>query len=107
MTGVIYGGDYRGMADNPSHLLVPPADPADAYEYYATLSNNYNRTNAHMKIDVARVNETVYGVNIYMDYSTVSCHSDYVRMTGPIDELSLQSHWGSGVVFSNMSIIKK
>ena len=85
MTGVIYGGDYRGMADNPSHLLVPPADPADAYEYYATLSNNYNRTNAHMKIDVARVNETVYGVNIYMDYSTVSCHSDYVRMTGPMN----------------------
>ena len=93
------------MVDNPNHFLTPPEEPSDAAEFYATLVNNEGRANTHMKIDVTRINSVVYDVEVYVNGSL--CHSDDVRLNGPIGKLTVQSHWGSGVEFSNMSIIKR
>ncbi len=103
MTGVIYAGDYAKMADNPNY---PTAPPSSAGEYYATLENNEGRTNAHMNIDVTNVSGTTYTVNIYLDNDPNVCYSENVTLTA-FSTLELQSHWGSGVIFSNMDISKK
>lgn len=109
MTGVRYGGDYRRMVDNPGHIFDPPEDPADADEYYDTLLNNHGHANGHMNIDVTRIDQTeYYRVDIYLDRAQVPCYSEYVRLTtAGIGALSVQSHWASGVVFNDMSVIKK
>jgi hypothetical protein len=109
MTGVRYGGDYEFMADNSWRLENPPRAPASAAEFYSTLVSNYNRPNDHMKIDVTRIDQSVYyGVDIYLDGEEEPCYSEYVRLKeAGIGALAVQSHWGSGVIFSNMSVIKK
>lgn len=104
MSGIVYGGDYRQMADWGDDVNLPDT----WHEFYSILVNNKSRANGHMEIDVSRIDSTPYYiVDIYLDGSAVPCYSDCVHLTGAIGQLSLQSHWGSGVEFSDMSIIKK
>ena len=101
MTGVRYGGDYAKMADNPDH----PNDgvPDDAGEFYTTLANNEGRANAHMKIDVSDDTGAGHALDVYLDNDTDACYSEMVTLAS-YTTLNLQTHWGSGVIFSNMDI---
>ncbi len=62
-----------------------------------------------MNIDVTRIDQTeYYRVDIYLDRAQVPCYSECVRLTtAGIGPLNVQSHWASGVIFSDMSVIKK
>jgi len=103
VTGVIYNGDYDNMKD---YQDVDPDDPPTAQDFYDTLVNNYNRTNGHIKIDVTLVSGSTYTVNVYLDNEQQTCYSDAITLTS-LATLNLQSHWGSGVIFSNMDVTAK
>ena len=92
----------NGIADNPNK----PNDPSDADEYYDTLEDNEDRTNGHVKIDVTHVSGSTYTVDIYLDNEQQKCYSENITLTD-LGKLDLQSHWGGGVIFSNMDITKK
>jgi len=104
MTGVRYDGDYAKMADNPDYPNF--GDPDDAGEYYTTLVNNEGRANGHMKIDVTELGGSTYTLSVYLDEESSPCYLENTTLTG-FGTLDLQSHWGSGVIFSNMDITKK
>lgn len=100
MTGVIYNGSYGSMKD---YQDVDPEYPPTAQDFYDTLVNNNDRANGHMKIVVSLVSGSTYTVNVYLDNEEATCYSETVTLTS-LGALDLQSHWGSGVIFSNMDI---
>jgi hypothetical protein len=102
MTGVIYGGDYKKMADWGDSQN----DPDSAADYFSILENNYDRTNSHIKIDVTLVSGSTYTVNVYLDNEQQTCYSETLTLTS-LATLNLQSHWGSGVIFTNMDVTAK
>jgi len=107
MTGVLYGGDYFSMTDLPATASPPTITQA---EYQATLGNNWNRDNAEMTIDVTQTSSDPngpdeYKIIIYVDGAKTYEQTDVSLES--LNTLSLQTHWGSGVVFSDMSITKK
>ena len=59
-----------------------------------------------MKIDVTLVSGSTYTVDVYLDNEQDECYSEDVTLTS-LGTLDLQSHWGSGVIFSDMDITKK
>lgn len=103
MTAIRYDGDYTKMlADNP----VLPGSPDTAKEFYDTLKSNYDRhaSNNQMKVEVTRLDpqQTTYTLEIYQGLTLV--YSEDIALTTSIGKLDLQSHWGSGVIFSDMNI---
>lgn len=96
MTGVKYGGDYDNIKD---YQDVDPDDPPTAQDFYDTLVNNGSNTNGHIKISW---NASTYMLNIYLDNAIQASYSEFLVLS--VAKLDLQSHWGSGVIFSNMDI---
>ncbi|MEA1950602.1 MAG: hypothetical protein U9N87_04415, partial [Planctomycetota bacterium] len=74
-------------------------DPPTAQDFYNTLVNNKNRTNGHMEISW---NTSTNMLNIYLDNEEQPSYSEYLVLS--FSTLDLQSHWGSGVIFSSMDI---
>ena len=122
MTGVLYGGQYgweeseERMADWPKNQLGEP-EPKSLANFCTTLQNNCNRENTAMKIDVTvtgggengePVECTVY---IYLwDSNANDWEQTYVEegvTLTSLEYIGLQSHWGSGVEFSNAYFTKK
>ena len=56
--------------------------------------------------DVTLVSGETYTVNVYLDNEQQTCYSDAITLTS-LATLNLQSHWGSGVIFSNMDVTAK
>ena len=56
--------------------------------------------------DVTLVSGATYTVNVYLDNEQQTCYSDAITLTS-LATLNLQSHWGSGVIFSNMDVTAK
>ena len=56
--------------------------------------------------DVTLVSGATYTVNVYLDNEQEACYSDAITLTS-LATLNLQSHWGSGVIFSNMDVTAK
>ena len=100
MTGVLYDGDYAKMADNPD--FPDDDDPDNKDEYFDTLENNYGRTNGHMRITVTKC-ASMYTISVYLDDEPTACYSDTITLSA-FSTIDLQSHWGSGVIFSNMDM---
>ena len=99
MTGVeYYGLQYDEMDD--FNFTTPSIDD----EFFDGLTDNYNRTNSHMKIDVTKVGTNTYRLKIEVN-GAVS-YDEQVTMTS-LGQIDVQSHWGSGVEFSNMDIQPK
>ena len=105
MTGVRYAGDYAWMQDNPN-FPVPP--PADASAFYQILENNHDRDNLVMKIDVTPVDvdNSIFSIDIDLD-SDPTYEQVLTLPQPPLGHPTLQAHWGSGVVFSNVVITPK
>ena len=53
--------------------------------------------------DVTLVSGATY---VYLDNEQHICYSDAITLTS-LATLNLQSHWGSGVIFSNMDVTAK
>jgi len=102
-SGVRYDGDYRKMTDNPRYAQEEL--PANANEYYQTLVSNHNRTNANMKVDVTLVTAPTFTVDVYLDDNLT--YSDGGITLPWIGYPTLQGHWGSGVVFTDLAITPK
>lgn len=94
-----YGTIYDFTKGNPS-------TPYTWQHFYAALVENYNRTNSSMKIDVTQ-NGSLYTLAIFLDGSTTASYEKSGITLSSLNTLYLQSHWGSGVVFSDLNIIKK
>jgi len=101
MTGVRYGGDYRYMNDWGNGDALPTTGDG----YHDILSNNTSRANTHIKIDLAREDDT-FTVTVYLDYQTQWCYRETGIALQNYGTILLQSHWGSGVIFSNMQTTK-
>jgi hypothetical protein len=102
MTGVAYAGDYEKMADNPNE----PNVPGSADDYFELLENNVAHTNGQMKIDVTKTGDD-YVLEVYLDESENWSYRDADFPLSSFTTLDLQSHWGSGVIFTSMDIIAK
>jgi hypothetical protein len=90
MTGVRYGDtDY----DNFSDFTGIPSESAD---FIAALQSNMNRGSGHMEITFngAALSVKVNGALVYSD--------DDANLS--LGQFLLQSHWGSGVVFTEMDV---
>jgi len=99
MTAVRYGGDFANM---PADYKT---DGGGNPDYPATLESQYsNRTPARMVIDAAK-NGTTYTVIVTLG-GVETYRGTGLSITG-LDKLKLQSHWGSGVIFSNMNVTAK
>ncbi|MGB7347675.1 MAG: hypothetical protein WBD20_25855 [Pirellulaceae bacterium] len=109
MTAVVYGGDYKLMKNNPRYHIhyAQSFKPADASEYYQTHLANNSLSDGLMVIDLKRSGVTwvlvvtLGGVETYRDNNFVPIQPD-----NPLGEISLQSHWGSGVRFNNMEVVR-
>jgi hypothetical protein len=99
MTGVKYGGDYSKMSD---YNAVNPSDPPTSGDFYQTLVNNASRGSGHMTIEATLTGAATYAVGIYIDGSLT--YYDDGESIENLNQIYLQSHWGSGVVFSNLNI---
>ena len=97
LTGVEYGGAYRNMTDTGND------DPANGAEFYAALKENHDRTNAKIKVDVYEENGA-FQLRIYLDGLLTYAESINSWQASP---LWIQSHWGSGVMFSSMDITER
>jgi hypothetical protein len=60
-----------------------------------------------MKIDVTKAIDGTYTVDVYLDKSPTKCYSQSGIALLDVGGILVQSHWGSGVVFSNVGIAKK
>ena len=100
MTGVRYGGDYTKMADwgNP---LTPPASPD---QFYKLLTDNATRNTGHMMIVVSKdaggTFTVVVGVMAGNVLTPTYAESGIALAIAPP---KLQTHWGSGVTFTNIA----
>jgi hypothetical protein len=77
--------------------------PDSAAEFYDILANNANRANRHMRIEIAK-DGTTFDVDVFLDRQASACYSEDDVPLQSVGTIILQSHWGSGVVFSNMQI---
>ncbi len=89
--------------------FVDPTDgpgPEDATEFYAALKNNYDRANATIKVDVYPDPDdaNAFQLRIYLDGEITYKQKITDWQASP---LWIQSHWGSGVVFSSMDITER
>jgi len=113
MTGVRYGGDYKCMNDWGGTALPAPNPPTTVDDYYSILKNNATHTKSddadskdnHMKIEVVKDNApNKFTVTVWVNNQPTYQESGIVMAIGfP----HLQSHWGSGVVYSNLQFTKK
>jgi len=110
MHGVLYGGEYGWetgatgtMTDWPTDGLGVPL-PQSQVNYVAAFTSNHGRPYDPMKIDVS-LNAGNYIVEIYVG-ETLTYRDTSVPLT-TLNAIFLQTHWGSGVIFSKMSIAKK
>jgi len=101
MTGVEYGGGYDRMADTGS---AKPPDVPNAAFFFAAFGNNKARANGHMKLVVKREDANSFKMQIYLDGGKTHSYEEVIA-TG-IEKFQFQSHWGSGVLFSNMKVRK-
>ncbi|QDU89085.1 hypothetical protein Pla175_24710 [Pirellulimonas nuda] len=85
------------MRDNPSQ----PMDPQTAANYFQTLENNIARSDKvnSMIVDVVK-SGGVFTVTISLNGSISYMRSGIALQN--LGAFDVQSHWGSGVVFSNM-----
>lgn len=96
MSGVEYGGAYDKMADTGY------AAPQNAAGFLSAHQSNLGRINRHMKLILERLSPTEFKLQVILDGQLVY-KEDLVTA---IMKFSLQSHWGSGVSFSNMKVSK-
>lgn len=102
LTGVEYGGLYGLISDN----ALSPETPDNAADFASILQNNANRSNEQnsMKIEVRAAGRGLFDVTITVNGS-VSYRRDGLAIAS-IEQFSLQAHWGSGVIFSNIKTTK-
>ena len=105
LTGVAYNRDYVGATDAPDM----PADKADreADHYFQVLKAVYDRAGAaaggSLKATYAGATSTLtIWLNGQQTYDGNT--SDFRPPVGAVDKVQLQSHWGSGVRFTNIKI---
>jgi len=100
MHGVAYGGDYNDMADYTNTSSTPPW-----LDYWNALRNNFLATqgnNFTMEIDwTPQPGQLTTKVNGGVRYSGIL----WPHQFGGDFHLYLQSHWGSGVVFTSASFL--
>ena len=105
MTGVVYGPthhDYGNAKDNPDR----PNLPTSLDRYWTMLASNEQRANGKMRI---RFDPAGNGtLTVFLDGATGTNWSYQDTSFSPMSltELIVQSHWGSGVIFTNMDIKK-
>jgi hypothetical protein len=111
MSGVLYKGDY-GFEPGASGMMTDwPKSPAGVplpesqLNYRRTFMSNLFRPNAKMEIDVTPVVGANYNVEILLD--GVKTYGATNIALPDLSVLYLQSHWGSGVIFTGMNIVKK
>ena len=107
----------KGFCNGSPHL-VPSTDriggivvtgprPLQAWQPVRSLGIHLsNCTGLVYWIDVTLVSGSTYTVNVYLDNEQQTCYSDAITLTS-LATLNLQSHWGSGVIFSNMDVTAK
>ncbi len=93
------------MPDNPDYdkdsnnAVDDPPDDED--EFFATLSANKARNQGEMIIDLQRVGSTW---SLVVKVGGAETYKDTDFNPGAIGQIMLQSHWGSGVRFTSMSV---
>jgi len=114
MSAVVYGGDYAKMAD------AGHQQPTDWQDYYQILASNYSRMNSFATYEnneyvgsSFRMRVSYSGNSLVVqlaacgttDWSSVEeVYRDDAFVAPAGSYLSLQSHWGSGVRFSNIML---
>lgn len=94
MTGIKYGGDYDFIADTS---FMAPLSVAG---FFTAHTSNLARANSNMKLVIGCMSPTGFLLQVSIGGQLVCDES----LGTSIAKFSLQSHWGSGVVFSNMKI---
>jgi len=96
MTGVLYNGDYTKMTD----FQVASVAQASSQDFIDALMRNKSRQNVLNKMEIifsgAALTVKINGETVYSDANA--------GLT--LGQFAVQSHWDSGVIFSNMKVIE-
>jgi hypothetical protein len=95
LNGVVYGGEERLMTFNPN------GEPQTAGAYFDVLNAAYNIAAAAPATSRMEIIVDATGITIKVNNTVM--YSDIYRGTA-ITALELQAHWGSGVIFSNLTL---
>jgi hypothetical protein len=101
--GVEYDGPYMWMPDYIS--ADPQGDPEmpTSEKYVNTLDSNYGHNSSTMIVGVTGT-ETSGIFNLAIFVNGLSTYFQPNIVLGTLDTFDVQSHWGSGVIFSNMIV---
>jgi len=82
-----------------------PLNNTPRESYFNTLTNNYNRGNTSLTIDIAAADVSA-DIEVDLDGSESFKDSGFV-LASQIGNVEIQGHWGSGVVFTDASLTPK
>ncbi|GAA4446083.1 hypothetical protein GCM10023156_06430 [Novipirellula rosea] len=94
MTGVRYGGSYDDMTDTGK------VTPLNSSAYHSTHESNLARANSRIAVRAQRLAPSLFRISVSIN--GVLTYEEDRQMT--VDRFRLQSHWGSGLDFSSLTI---
>jgi hypothetical protein len=112
LSGVVYGdrtsltawpevADYANAAEDADG---DPEPHAPRERLFNALKNNYNRTNGSLTIEVTP-HTAFTQVDVYLDGT--ESFSDSALALASINKVTVQGHWGSGIVFTYAALTPK
>lgn len=113
LTGIVYGdrtlrAEWDKVKDYANAALDADGNPLNntpRESYFNTLTNNYNRGNTSLTIDIAAADVSA-DIEVDLDGSESFKDSGFV-LASQIGNVEIQGHWGSGVVFTDASLTPK
>jgi hypothetical protein len=112
LSGVVYGDrdrdtNWQKIADFAGAAKDADGDPephAPRERLFNTLKNNYNRANGSLTIEVTPDTASAQ-VDVYLDGT--ESFSDSELVLASVNKVTVQGHWGSGIVFTHVALTPK
>ncbi|MFO0941764.1 MAG: hypothetical protein U0930_13490 [Pirellulales bacterium] len=99
LTGVLYNSPLD------SKVVQLGTNPVNKTNVGALLASNTGLANTQMILETTKNTNGTWTLSISINGTTTYLDPSFVMTS--LDKLSLQSHWGSGVVFKSMKVDKK